>query len=527
MLTLLGCAALVSAGVNMSAVPSLDGMMDTLRKFEDAAHANGGSRSIAKGYNASADIVMSKLATVSSIFSVEKQYFVVPVFTEVEAPVLTLTNADPPISLTRCTIRTGWQHYETGCDYANVRYGGNTNSPVDATAHVTYVNDGCTAASFLDFPAGSIAMMIVSSTCTYDVQTMNAQNAGAVGVLLSNRDGTAGTPGGRVFDSATWKEGTELPSIFTIGITAAVRSVIMQSAHKLSARVQVHNVITIEHTYNIIATTRMGDLNNIVMVGSHLDSVPEGPGINDNGSGSSLTLQVALELGKLLSTGAAKVQNAIRFAWWGAEEIGLMGSRYYVDNLVEHYPDELAKLACYLNFDMEAGPNFIRYVYDANTAPDPARTPSIPLMNMFIDAWKAQGLSYAMTSMSGGSDFLPFILAGVPSSGLATGASEVKTESQRSQHGGLANAPLDPCYHAPCDTVANIDQTCLTQCGTSLNIVLQQLVQMPAIAGPYKGVKIDHQSLKEKYAANTLKWKAGYQMSCDASAEDAEETDEL
>eukprot|EP01064_Diplonema_japonicum_P035091 TRINITY_DN74_c0_g5_i1.p1 TRINITY_DN74_c0_g5~~TRINITY_DN74_c0_g5_i1.p1 ORF type:complete len:542 (+),score=161.43 TRINITY_DN74_c0_g5_i1:48-1628(+) len=526
MLTLITGLAL-SAAVNLTAPPSLSGMIDTLEKFEKAADASGGSRSIAKGYNRSGDVVISKLQTVESVFNIEKQYFSVPVWTEKAAPVLEFPNADPPISLTRCFVTTGWQHYESGCDYSNVRYGGNTASPVDNTAHVTFVSDACNPDGFLDFPAGNMALLIISSECNYWVQTSNAQKAGAVGVLLSGRDGSGSIPAGRVFDSATWKEDTPIPTIFTIGITAALRGMILQNKNLLTARVRVHNVVTIEYTYNIIATTRLGDLNNIVMVGSHLDSVPEGPGINDNGSGSSMTLQVALEIATLLQKGAAKVQNALRFAWWGAEEIGLMGSRYYVDNLVEHYPDELAKLTCYLNFDMEAGPNFIRYVYDANTAPEPARTGSIPLMNMFTDAWVSQGLSHGKTSMAGGSDFLPFILAGVPSSGLATGASGLKTESSRAEHGGIANTPLDPCYHAPCDTVANVDQTCLTQCGNTLNLVLSRLVSSPSLKSPYHGVKIDHEALKEKYFNNVNQWSAGYAMSCDAGSEDAESEGEL
>ena len=61
------------------------------------------------------------------------------------------------------------------------------------------------------------------------------------------------------------------------------------------------------------------------MAGAHLDSVPEGPGINDNGSGVAAVLETAVQLGN-----SPKVHNAVRFGFWGAEELGLIGSRNYV-----------------------------------------------------------------------------------------------------------------------------------------------------------------------------------------------------
>ncbi len=64
------------------------------------------------------------------------------------------------------------------------------------------------------------------------------------------------------------------------------------------------------------------------MAGAHLDSVPEGPGINDNGSGSATLLETALQMAEL----GIEPRNTVRFAWWGAEEAGLIGSQYYVDS---------------------------------------------------------------------------------------------------------------------------------------------------------------------------------------------------
>src|SRR5690606_28644690 len=96
---------------------------------------------------------------------------------------------------------------------------------------------------------------------------------------------------------------------------------------------------------------------NVVMVGAHLDSVAEGPGINDNGTGSAAVLEIAKQMRKV------KPKNKVRFALWGAEESGLVGSDYYVANLSEA---ERAKIALYLNFDMIGSPNYVRFVYDGD-----------------------------------------------------------------------------------------------------------------------------------------------------------------
>ena len=110
---------------------------------------------------------------------------------------------------------------------------------------------------------------------------------------------------------------------------------------------------------NVWADTPGGDPNNVIVVGSHLDSVEAGPGINDNGTGSSFNLEAAVQMAKLRITPTKKV----RFAFWGAEEAGLIGSTYYVDTLPEA---ELAKIKGNLNFDMLGSPNIAKFVYDGD-----------------------------------------------------------------------------------------------------------------------------------------------------------------
>ena len=72
-----------------------------------------------------------------------------------------------------------------------------------------------------------------------------------------------------------------------------------------------------ERTRNVIAQTKTGSTTDVVMVGAHLDSVAAGPGINDNGSGVAAVLETAVQLG-----GSPEVNHAVRFGFWGAEEVG-------------------------------------------------------------------------------------------------------------------------------------------------------------------------------------------------------------
>ena len=115
--------------------------------------------------------------------------------------------------------------------------------------------------------------------------------------------------------------------------------------------------------YNVIAEMPGKNPNNVVMSGAHLDSVIEGPGINDNGSGSAALLETALLMGNL------NLQNTLRFGWWAAEEQGLVGSADYVAGLSQAERD---RIALYMNYDMVGSPNYIFMVYDADQSTFPA-----------------------------------------------------------------------------------------------------------------------------------------------------------
>ncbi|MDT5130405.1 MAG: hypothetical protein QOH54_6049, partial [Mycobacterium sp.] len=212
---------------------------------------------------------------------------------------------------------------------------------------------------------------------------------------------------------------------------------------------------------NVVAQTKTGSTSDVVMAGAHLDSVPEGPGINDNGSGVAAVLETAVQLGS-----SPPVRNAVRFAFWGAEELGLLGSTKYVETLdVEALKD----IALYLNFDMLASPNPGYFTYDGDQSAPPSAdggVPRVPEGSAGIERTLAAYLDGAGkapedTDFNGRSDYDAFTQAGIPAGGLFAGAEENKTVEQAQRWGGQADQPFDPNYHKKSDTLEHIDRTAL------------------------------------------------------------------
>jgi aminopeptidase Y len=204
-------------------------------------------------------------------------------------------------------------------------------------------------------------------------------------------------------------------------------------------------------TSNVLAESKSGDPNNVVMAGAPRDSVNAGPGIQDNGSGSAAILETALQMAKV------KPKNKVRFAWWGAEESGLVGSTYYVNNLSA---EEQAKIALYLNFDMIGSPNHVFFVYDGDDSIGDGNVGppgSAQIEKFFEGFYSSRGLPFKGTDFSGRSDYGPFIAIGIPAGGLFTGAEGIKTAAEVALWGGTAGEQYDPCYHLACDTYANIN----------------------------------------------------------------------
>lgn len=211
--------------------------------------------------------------------------------------------------------------------------------------------------------------------------------------------------------------------------------------------------------YNLIADWPGGDTGQVVMAGSHLDSVTAGPGINDNGSGSAAVLETALAV----SRAQYQPTKHLRFAWWGAEELGMVGSRYYVNSLTT---GDRARISGYLNFDMIGSPNPGYFVYDD----DPA------IEKTFQNYFAGIGVPTEIeTEGDGRSDHAPFDSAGIPVGGLFSGADYIKTAAQAAKWGGTAGLAFDRCYHRSCDTTSNINDTALDRTSDALAYAVWEL----------------------------------------------------
>jgi Zn-dependent M28 family amino/carboxypeptidase len=426
---------------------TLKGMLEHQRALQRIAIANGGNRAATTpGYDASVEYVAGKLRAAG--YDVSFDGFDFPIWTKNGAA--TLAEVTP-------TPRT----FVEDTDYIVSQFSGSGNLtanvvPVDAApAPQGASTSGCEAADFTGFVAGSIALML-RGTCPFVQKYQNAKNAGAAAALIFN-DGFPGRTDPLFITSPV---NIGIPTIMTssaLGESLRTKA----AAGPVTARVVVDATTTPNTEYNVIADSRWGDDDRTIVVGAHLDSVEAGPGINDNGSGTSSNLEMAEQIAKLRD----KPRNRLRFAFWGAEEAGLVGSTAYVAEQVAN--GGIEDIEANLNFDMLASPNFVRFVYDGDgsTFPVPAGTPagSAQIEHIFLRYFERKGLVTDPTAFDGRSDYGAFIANGVPAGGLFSGAEGIKTTEQEARYGGFAGLAFDPCYHQACDTFFNQSYESLDQ----------------------------------------------------------------
>ncbi|WP_181019958.1 M20/M25/M40 family metallo-hydrolase [Nonomuraea typhae] len=299
---------------------------------------------------------------------------------------------------------------------------------------------GCVGRDFRDFPAGRIAV-VQRGTCTFAVKAGNAVDAGAAALIVVDQkgpfEGSAGVPQPIPVVGVPGEVGTEVSALKRV---------------RLVTRTQSEQRIT----HNVLAETR--GTGRVVMVGAHLDSTQHGPGINDNGSGSAAILELALRAAK---PGSA-LRRPVRFAWWGAEELGLLGSTHYVHNLPE---TERKRIGAYLNLDMIASPNHTFGVFDGDDSErrgaGPGPQGSARVERAFERFFRGRALPFQPVDFTGRSDYAPFAAAGIPAGGLFTGSQAKKTGKEAQVFGGTAGRPLDACYHLACDTLENVNTEAL------------------------------------------------------------------
>jgi Zn-dependent M28 family amino/carboxypeptidase len=414
-----------------------DRLLGHLEALQAVADANGGDRAAGRpGYRASVDYVVEQLQGAGYAPTVQQFPFT---YTEENSELIRIT----PLPRT----------FVNGVDFLRNRFDSGTP---EGTATGTLVpvglvinpslppnsnTSGCESTDFAGFPAGGIALM-QRGTCGFAVKALNAQAAGAAGVIIMNEGQTGRTGLTNMIGDAT---GLTIPAIFT---TFAAGFDLSQTPGA-TVTVKVDFVAEQRIAYNVLAETAGGNPDHVVMAGAHLDSVQAGPGIDDNGSGSAAVLETAIQMAKVKPT------NKVRFAWWGAEESGLLGSRFYVGQLTA---DEADDIALYLNFDMIASPNYTFGIYDGDNSGGTAPPGFIPpgsaeIEDQFERFFASRGEPFKDTEFSGRSDYGPFIAVGIPAGGLFTGAEVPKTLAEAGIWVGVAGAQLDPCYHQFCDNL--------------------------------------------------------------------------
>jgi Zn-dependent M28 family amino/carboxypeptidase len=411
------------------------GVLTHLEALQAIADANGGDRAAGRpGYGASVDYVVDELRGAG--YSPTVQEFAFDYFEENSE---LIRSSPSPRTFVEGTefLRNA---FDSGTPQGTAT---GTLVPVDLVINpagpANSSSSGCEAADFAGFPAGSIALL-QRGTCGFAVKALNAQAAGASAVIIMNEGQPGRTGLINMIGDAT---GLKIPAIFTTFDAGFDLS----QTPAATVTVTVAFVADERTAYNVLAETSTGNDSNVVMAGAHLDSVQEGAGINDNGSGSAALLETAIQMAKV------KPANTVRFAWWGAEESGLLGSEHYVAELTQAEQDDIA---LYLNFDMVASPNYMFGIYDGDnsgaTAPPGFIPPgSAEIEDVFETYYAARGEPFQDSEFSGRSDYGPFIAVGIPAGGLFTGAEGVKTASEAALYGGVAGAAYDPCYHQFCD----------------------------------------------------------------------------
>jgi hypothetical protein len=335
--------------------------------------------------------------------------------------------------------------YRHGLDFVTLHYSG----AGDVTARIRAIRgSGCLRRDFRRFRRGQIAV-VAASFCTFRRAAVLGQRAGASAVLsadFTNGPPTAGT---------MIRPGVRVP---VVGIRLPIARRLARSRPRL--RVRVTPIAERRVTQNVIAELPGTQPDRVVMAGGHMDSVPRGAGINDNGSG----VAALIEMGRRLAA-QPRGRATLRLAFWAAHENGTYGSQTYVRGLP---PAERRRIGAYLNMDMVGSINGVPEIYATRRR---------------IRRTLARHLRGAgRISANSGSDHMAFMRAGIPVGGIYTGSLEPKSGRERRRWGGRAGIERDGCYHQPCDDVDNINLPMLSLTATAGADALAELARSRSAA---------------------------------------------
>ncbi|KAI1071768.1 hypothetical protein LB507_005140 [Fusarium sp. FIESC RH6] len=388
-----------------------DGLMENLEKLNEIAYANGGNRAFGlPGYAASVDFIYEEISKLEG-FKTWKQDFPAN-FTQTLAAEVTVDDE---------TFRTVALTYTP------------STSEEGVTAELVHAPEGtaaCDVANYEGIDVKDKIVLVERGLCpdqtTFAGKVKPAAAAGAAVVVIYNSDEAKLTAGTLSAQSPEY-----VPTALIDQEPGKALKARLDAGEKIEAFAKVIQTIETRITQNVFAETKGGDEKNVVMLGAHLDSVQAGPGINDDGSGTSLILENA----KALQHFSHKLK--VRFGWWGAEENGLVGSRYYVNNLKK---TEVDNLLAYLNFDMVSR-GFFGVFDGTGEKKGPGGPPGSDVIeDLFREHFKAKDIEVTPAGLTGGTDYVAFLeVLKKPVGGLFTGT-------------GLEQ---DACYHQACDNITN------------------------------------------------------------------------
>lgn len=412
----------------------VDAVVAHLHKLQDVANANGGTRADGTaGYQASVDYVVKTLSDKgfdvqtpeAGRLSLQKQ--------GTEA----LSVGDRTFAATQASL------------LVQTPAGGLTAPAVHAAKLA-----GCTPGDYAGTAVKGAIAVTDDTACSVSDKQKAALANGAVALLVRSARGDQGAPAG-LFNPGYYKQLTVPVGVIGAEADAALWHTTVPVKLSLDSK----SVET--KTRNVVAQTKTGSTQNVVVVGAHLDSFEHSPGINDDGSGVAAVLETALQLGP-----SPSITNAVRFCFWAAEEQGVTGSTQYVSGLAR---DQIDDIALYLNFDLLGSPNAGYFTYDGDQSgpasrdvpPEKVPAGSAGVERTLSGYLNLAGRRPADQPLGAAADYYPFLMAGVPVGGVTTGAAGKKTQVQARLWGGTAGQPFDPDYHTPADAVDKINRDAL------------------------------------------------------------------
>jgi Peptidase family M28/PA domain len=412
-------------GVSADPWPHLQAL-DAIGRRNDGTRAAG-----TPGGVATEDLVAARLRAAGWTVRLQRVRF--PFFDERRPPVVALP---------------GGRRLARDRDVRTLAYsaGGTARAPVRVVGGAR-ADAGCRAGDWAGFPRGRIAL-VRRGVCPFAAKARGAQAAGAAAILVEDRDATrdrgpvAGTLGA---------PGVRIPAV---AVDAGAGAALARADGDV--RVRVDAVSERRTARDVLAELPGTSGDRVVMAGAHIDSVPAGPGINDDGSGTATLLALATRLGQ-----GPRPRDTLRLGFWTAEELGLYGSRAYVRALSAA---ERRRIRSYVNLDMVGSPNAVLETYGSGATEAALRR-----------ALDARGPTPNASSIGGASDHAAFQRAGIEVGGVFTGASGRVGAASAERFGATAGRPADPCYHRACDTLANVDRGSVETIADAVEAALRSL----------------------------------------------------